>query len=379
MSMNSSDSTATSCKHGSKHQGNLGEPFTSAVLNWYDRHGRTSLPWQQNRTPYRVWVSEIMLQQTQVDTVVSFYNNFMQKFPDIASLASARSDAVMACWAGLGYYARARNMHKAAKIICEIHSSVFPDDFEQVLALPGIGRSTAGAILSFTAGQRHPILDGNVKRVLTRYHAISGYPGSKPVEAELWNLSDRHTPQHRVADYTQAIMDFGATLCTRARPGCVDCPVALSCKAFSTGEVDRFPERKKAALRKHRHTRMLLIRNNQGKYYLEKRPPAGIWGGLWCLPETGNDESDLMQWVRTNLGVSVNRVKNLDPISHSFTHFEMHIQPVLCTLQESAAGLMDAGEHLWYNPVNDTGVGVPAAVNRIFELSLPLLPIEEDL
>ena len=341
--------------------------FTQALLEWFDHHGRKTLPWQQDRDPYRIWLSEIMLQQTQVDTVIPYYLRFLDSFPDISSLAYAHHDEVMNHWAGLGYYARARNLHKAAKIICEKHQRLFPEHFEDVLALPGIGKSTAGAILAFSGEQRYPILDGNVKRVLTRYFAIPGAPSKKSVETRLWELADNLTPKYRIADYTQAIMDFGATLCTRSKPRCHDCPVNKYCVAFRDDAVDRFPEPKARAVKKQKHTRMLVIEDSGQRILLTKRPPTGIWGGLWSLPQIDEPDADFRQWSLDNLGLQINGATDMELLRHSFTHFDLTIQPIACRSQPESCMIMDADCYLWYNPQTDSGVGVPAAVKRIFE------------
>ncbi|MGB5257277.1 MAG: A/G-specific adenine glycosylase, partial [Woeseiaceae bacterium] len=258
--------------------------FSDRLLTWFDEHGRKDLPWQQRRDPYPIWISEIMLQQTQVQTVIPYFERFMQRFASIDALASADQDDVLHHWSGLGYYARARNLHRAARMIVSEHGGVFPDDIDAVTELPGIGRSTAGAILSLSRDQRHPILDGNVKRVLTRHAAIEGWPGKTAVLKALWALADRHTPDDRVAAYTQAIMDLGATLCTRSSPAGARCPVMGDCTAYAPDTVTLYPGRKPKKEKPLRTTTMLIART-EARVYLERRPEAGIWGGLWSLPE----------------------------------------------------------------------------------------------
>ena len=341
--------------------------FSRPLLVWFDQHGRKTLPWQQNRNPYRIWLSEVMLQQTQVDTVIPYYLRFLDSFPDIISLAQAHHDEVMNHWAGLGYYARARNLHKAAKVICENHDGLFPENFEDVLALPGIGRSTAGAILAFSNGQRHPILDGNVKRVLTRFFAIPGPPSKKSIENQLWELADRLTPENRIADYTQAIMDLGATLCTRSKPLCPNCPVAANCQALHQNAVHRFPEPKARSARTQKTTRMLVIQNLTQQILLIKRPPTGIWGGLWSLPQIDAPEADIRRWSLDNLGLEISVQTEMKSLRHSFTHFDLTIEPIVCRPQANSSMIMDADYFLWYNPEIDIGAGVPAAVERIFK------------
>ena len=265
--------------------------FSGKILAWFDKHGRHDLPWQKDRSCYRVWVAEIMLQQTQVKTVIPYYQNFLNHFPSISALAVSTLDEVLAQWAGLGYYSRGRNLHKAASEIMLKHKGVFPDNYDAVLALPGIGPSTAGAILAQAMGQRHAILDGNVKRVLSRYHAIDGWYGVSKVSQLLWDKSRLHTPSERLADYTQAIMDMGATLCVRSSPVCSDCPLSKNCEAYKTNTVAMYPARKPKKVMPVKRVKMLIINNNQGSVLLERRPPTGIWGGLWSLPETTTEEA----------------------------------------------------------------------------------------
>ena len=255
------------------------------LLAWHAQSGRHDLPWQKNRSAYRVWVSEIMLQQTQVATVIPYFERFMQRFPDVRALAEAPADEVLHLWTGLGYYARARNLHRAAQLIRDEHRGRFPRTFEAVMELPGIGRSTAGAILAISAGARHSILDGNVKRVLARFYAVEGAPDENATLEKLWQLADDNTPDKDVATYTQAIMDLGATRCTRGKPRCADCPIAAECRARIEGRQAEFPAAKrKRAARKQKHAVMLVARR-ASEVLLVQRPPSGIWGGLWCLPE----------------------------------------------------------------------------------------------
>ncbi|HVC37268.1 MAG TPA: A/G-specific adenine glycosylase, partial [Gammaproteobacteria bacterium] len=269
------------------------------LLRWYRVHGRKDLPWQHQPTPYRVWVSEIMLQQTQVSTVIPYYGRFMMRFPDIRALANAPLDEVLHLWSGLGYYARARNLQRAAQIIRDDYGGVFPREFEKAASLPGIGRSTAGAILALACGERHAILDGNVKRVLTRLHGAKGWPGENAVAKKLWALAERHTPLKNVAAYTQAIMDLGATVCTRSRPRCLDCPIAVGCVAHIDGNETKFPTPRPRKRLPVRRTCMLLI-TCKGRVMLERRPPAGIWGGLWGFPELPADR-EVVEWCRSHL------------------------------------------------------------------------------
>lgn len=268
--------------------------FARNLLHWYDKHGRHDLPWHHNRNAYRVWVSEIMLQQTQVTTVIPYFEAFMARFPDVRALASAPEDDVLSHWSGLGYYARARNLHKAAKQVVMEFGGEFPADQETLESLTGIGRSTAAAILAQAFGKRATILDGNVKRVLARYHAVPGWPGQSAVLNKLWEHAENHTPEERVKDYTQAIMDLGAMVCTRNKPECKTCPVNDGCQAYNRDEVQRYPGPKPRKEKPEKTTWMLILEDTKGRILLERRPPTGIWGGLWSLPELdpayGTDE-----------------------------------------------------------------------------------------
>jgi len=294
------------------------------IVKWHKQHGRHDLPWQNTRDAYRIWVSEIMLQQTQVTTVIPYYERFMASFPTIADLAAADNDTVMHHWTGLGYYARARNLHKAAKQVVESHNGVFPTAFDNVLALPGIGRSTAGAVLAFSQQQHHAILDGNVKRVLSRFYEVEGWYGKKAVENELWELAEANTPVKEVSTYTQAIMDFGATLCTRSRPNCDACPLKNNCGAFANQRTTELPHGKPKVAKPTKQTFMLLIQNEDGEVLLQQNPPSGIWGGLWCPPQC--QQLDAI----THIGDLVIEQKTTLPIlKHTFSHFHLEITPVL--------------------------------------------------
>ena len=264
--------------------------FSTRVLAWFDENGRKDLPWQHDISPYRVWISEIMLQQTQVATVIPYYESFMQRFPDVLALADASEDEVMHLWSGLGYYSRARNLHKSAKMVAHELGGVFPQTLDGMIALPGIGRSTAGAILSIASGQQTAILDGNVKRVLARFQAVEGWPGKTPVLNELWEYAEAYTPMARVADYTQAMMDLGATVCTRSRPQCGDCPLVADCEGHASGEPTRYPGKKPKKVLPVKQTCMVVL-EHQGQILLEKRPPTGIWPGLWSLPEVADTDA----------------------------------------------------------------------------------------
>jgi len=340
------------------------------LLHWFDHYGRKSLPWQRNRNPYRVWVSEIMLQQTQVTAVIPFFIRFMEKFPSIQSLAESDTDTVMHYWSGLGYYARARNLHKAANRIVADHGGIFPQQIDQVMALPGIGRSTAGAILAFCMNQRHPILDGNVKRVFTRYFAIHGYPGNGNTEKTLWKLADTLTPGERVADYTQAIMDLGATLCTRSKPRCPDCPLGPGCTALAQGKPTSYPYPKPKKHKPLKSVTMLLLHNSTDQVLLVKRPPSGIWGGLWSLPEVPEESTD-SHYAAEQLGIRLGAQKELDPVRHSFTHYDLLIRPVLCDVDACVDRVMDAEQYLWYNLKHPQMIGLPAVISKLLTAVAP--------
>lgn len=341
--------------------------FRTAVLDWFDRCGRKDLPWQLLRTPYRVWISEVMLQQTQVATVIPYFERFTQRFPDVLSLANAELDAVLHLWSGLGYYARARNLHKAAQCIRDDYAGEFPTDFASVQALPGIGRSTAGAILALACDQAHPILDGNVKRVLARYHAVTGWPGERRVLERLWALAEAATPKRRVADYTQAMMDLGATCCTRARPRCDQCPLQRGCTAYRSGRQLDYPAPRPRRELPVRTTHMVLVCNAQGEVLLQKRPPTGIWGGLWSLPELDSLEA-LHPWCEQTLGRPLQRVQTWPAVRHSFSHFHLDIIPLLVELGDNRASLVLEGPAaVWYNTRTSSRRGLATPVQRLLE------------
>ncbi|HLA74637.1 MAG TPA: A/G-specific adenine glycosylase, partial [Gammaproteobacteria bacterium] len=342
--------------------------FSRRLLSWFARHGRKNLPWQLNPTPYRVWVSEIMLQQTQVATVIPYYERFMQHFPDLQSLAAAPLDSVLHLWTGLGYYARARNLHRAAQIIRAEHHGRFPHDIEALQKLPGIGRSTAGAILALATGQRQPILDGNVKRVLTRFHAVPGWPGKQDIEQQLWALAEQHTPARAAADYTQAIMDLGATVCTRTRPACPACPLSVGCAAYHQGRVADYPAPKPRQTLPVRATALLMLCNARGEVLLEQRPPSGIWGGLWSLPEYGGTRQELADWCQQRLGYAVTDIQAWPTLRHSFSHFHLDIQPLRLRAARATHTVMEARPTVWYNSRNPDARGLAAPVKHLLEL-----------
>jgi len=346
------------------------DTFSAAVLDWWDRHGRKDLPWQTNPTAYRVWVSEIMLQQTRVATVIPYYQRFMERFPDVRSLAEATQDEVLHLWSGLGYYARARNLHAAAKRVCSRHGGRFPDDMDSLTELPGIGRSTAGAILSLARGIRQPILDGNVKRVLARAFAVDGWPGRAAVQRELWALAERLTPHERVGDYTQAMMDLGATVCTRSRPACTACPWRSHCLALAQERVGELPAPRPKRDMPVRQTRMLLLHDGDGRLLLEKRPPAGLWGGLWSLPECPADAT-VEDWCRQRLGLQVHAPRIHPPLRHGFSHFHLDITPVEARVDRKVLAIMDEGRICWYNLRAPDARGLAAPIRRLIDDFIP--------
>jgi A/G-specific adenine glycosylase len=341
--------------------------FSAPLLAWFAQHGRKDLPWQMDPTPYRVWVSEIMLQQTRVVTVIPYFQRFMDRFPDVISLASADLDEVLRHWSGLGYYARARNLHRAAHLVADRFGGRVPEILEDVMDLPGVGRSTAGAILSLACGQRHAILDGNVKRVLARFHALDGWPGQASVQSRLWTLAEAGTPAVGVADYNQAIMDLGATLCTRSRPTCERCPLAVDCAARAAGRQRDFPAPRPHKVLPRRRTRMLLLRNAADEILLERRPPVGVWGGLWSLPEIEHGPP-LDAWCREHMGLDVHVIEEWACMQHTFSHFQLEITPVLAHAQISAEGVREAHNRIWCRPAGrDDRGGLPAPVERLLE------------
>ncbi|MDH4048059.1 MAG: A/G-specific adenine glycosylase [Gammaproteobacteria bacterium] len=337
--------------------------FADRVLCWFEKSGRKNLPWQSEPTPYRVWVSEIMLQQTQVATVTPYFERFMKSFPDIRSLADAHSDQVLLHWAGLGYYARARNLHKAARIVVDEFAGVFPAHIDEVMALPGIGRSTAGAILALSRNERHAILDGNVKRVLARFHAIDGWPGIASVSSELWKQAELHTPQAQVAEYTQAMMDLGATVCTRSKPSCASCPLREDCAANRDATQALYPGRRESRMRPLRKTCMLLAECD-GALYFEKRPPSGIWGGMWSLPEIG-DADTVADWCRQNLAAAPAAQNELPLLRHSFSHYDLDIRPVVVRLQGASSKVSEPDAARWIPIDESNGIGLAAPVRRL--------------
>jgi len=342
--------------------------FTAALLRWFDLHGRKNLPWQQNPTPYRVWVSEVMLQQTQVATVIPYFERFMARFPDVGALAVAAEDEVLHLWTGLGYYARARNLRACAQRLVAEHGGEFPAEIEAVTALPGIGRSTAGAILALSRGQRHPILDGNVKRVLARVFGIAGDPSSAAVLAAMWARAEACTPDTRISAYTQAIMDLGATVCTRARPACTVCPMNGICVAAREGRQAELPGIKQRRARKAREATLLIAEMGgvgSRAILVERRPAPGIWGGLWSPPQFESEVAAL-DWCRRELGELEFEAVPLAPIDHAFTHFDLRLKPIRVRCKPAAA-VRDGGDRLWYALDAPPRVGLPQPIRQLFD------------
>lgn len=340
--------------------------FSSHLLAWHELHGRHDLPWQHEITPYRVWISEIMLQQTQVHTVIPYFNAFMQRFPDVRTLATAGLDEVLHYWTGLGYYARARNLYRAAQIVVNNHQGKIPVTLEQLMGLPGIGRSTAGAILALACGQRHPILDGNAKRVFARFHAVSGWPGQPAVASRLWSLAEAYTPPSRVAEYTQAIMDLGATICNRRQPRCGDCPVRTGCQARRKARQHDFPGARPGRKLPVRRTVFTILQNEAGQVLLEQRPLTGIWGGLWAFPECAPGE-DVAAWIGTRFGCTINGLEYMAERRHTFTHFHLDIVPVHALVADGGAAFVEAGRYCWYGQGARQRFGMAAPVRTLLD------------
>lgn len=340
--------------------------FSNQLLEWYDRQGRKELPWQRERSPYRVWVSEIMLQQTQVATVIPYFERFMERFPGVQELAAAPCEEVLGYWSGLGYYARARNLHAAAVDVVERFGGEFPADTETLRSLRGVGRSTAAAIVAQAFDKRAAILDGNAKRVLARYHGVAGWPGRTAVANELWEYAEQHTPEERVRDYTQAIMDLGAMVCTRRQPGCTLCPVRDGCVACQRNNPEAYPAGKPKKEKPEKSTWMLLIDDGQGRLLLEQRPPTGIWGGLLSLPEADPalQPGEIPRHCESTLGVETGWPSSLEPFRHTFSHYHLQIHPVQLTARRTRA-LRDGERLRWLSREKALDAGLPAPIRRL--------------
>ncbi|HET9699682.1 MAG TPA: A/G-specific adenine glycosylase [Burkholderiales bacterium] len=336
--------------------------FARRLIAWQRHHGRHDLPWQGTRDPYAIWVAEIMLQQTQVSTVIPYYRRFRERFPDLASLAAATEDEVLALWSGLGYYSRARNLRRAAQLVLERHGGAFPRDPRAIAALPGIGRSTAAAIAAFAWGTRGAILDGNVRRVLARCFGVEGFPGIRAVELRLWTLAEALLPDEGIEAYTQALMDLGATLCTRSGPRCGACPVAALCVARREGRTAGLPSPRPRRALPQRETAMLLLLRG-GEILLEKRPAAGVWGGLWCLPETDPAE-DAAEASLRRFGAKLAGVRSLPVLEHGFTHFRLRIHPRMARVSALGGTAREPGL-MWINLDDALGAALPAPVRKL--------------
>jgi len=336
-------------------------PFPEPLLSWWEDHGRTDLPWQHPRTPYRVWVSEVMLQQTQVVTVIPYFDRWMQTFPTISSLATAPLDDALSLWSGLGYYARARNLHKAAARCMEDFEGELPTSAGMLSTLPGIGLSTANAIVSQSTDQAAAVLDGNVRRTLARHAAIEGWTGKAAVQKQLWQEAEDRLPAQRGADYTQAIMDLGALVCTRTSPSCDQCPVSADCRALQQDKVKHFPSPKPPTRVTDRTICMLVLKDSENRVLLEKRPPSGIWGGLWSLPEGNSVET-----IEESMGLRTSGLKALPQVEHRLSHMRMLIQPSIATVGH-ATRVRCSAEQNWFTPADQSKLGLPKPVSDLLK------------
>lgn len=353
--------------------------FAARLIRWQKHHGRHHLPWQGTRDPYAIWVSEIMLQQTQVSTVIPYYHRFMRRFPDIMRLAFTTLDDVLAHWSGLGYYSRGRNLHRAARLIATEYEGIFPRSAESISQLPGVGRSTAAAIAAFAYGERCAILDGNVKRILARYCGMEGYPGEKRNEMRLWQKAeallplpsenDGSPPEYRMETYTQALMDLGATVCTRSKPGCMSCPLQSDCIAYRDGRIHKLPTPRPRKMLSTRETVMLVLMK-QEQVLLEKRPSQGIWGGLWCLPEMPPAEN-VIDHCAQRFGIEATALDRMAPLDHTFTHFRLRIHPQPAQVHASSPDTIPAGRigdeamHTWMTHDDALKAAIPAPVRKL--------------
>lgn len=338
--------------------------FARRLLAWWDAHGRRDLPWQRDRTPYRIWVAEIMLQQTRARTAAPYFERFAARFPDVETLAAADLDEVLHFWSGLGYYARARNLHRAAGIVVREHGGIFPDTVEAIRGLPGIGRSTAAAIAAQGYGRRAAILDANVKRVLARRRRVAGAVSSAATSNELWRLAESHTPAERAADYTQAIMDLGATVCRRTRPRCGDCPVRADCRAHAAGDPERYPEQPARRKRRLERSRFFVVVDPHGACLVERRPPRGIWGGLWSPPE--RDAGESVNRFLAQAGIDAGLIEQVQPAGvfrHGFTHYDLDVEPVYVRLKARPAAVRE-GAGRWIDP-GDHRLGLSTVAARL--------------
>ncbi len=340
----------------------MASSIAAKLIAWQKQHGRHDLPWQGTRDPYAIWLSEVMLQQTQVATVIPYYNRFLARFPGVTELAAAPLDEVLRLWSGLGYYSRGRNLHRAAQIVVSEHGGRFPKKFEEVAALPGVGPSTAAAICVFSYGARHAILDGNVKRVLARLRGVKGYPGDKKVADRLWQEAKALLPRRGIETYTQGLMDLGATVCARGKPRCVDCPLRGDCVALERGWVAGLPSRKPRKALPHKRTTLLVL-TRAGEVLLEKRPPTGIWGGMWCLPEVAR-QSDLEAYCLRRFGARVLEIEPMPTLAHGFTHFSLAIRPLHVRVSALVPQAAEPGL-TWLSLEDARGAAIPTPVRKI--------------
>ena len=348
--------------------------FSNQLVSWFHQHGRKTLPWQQPKSAYRTWLSEVMLQQTQVATVIPYFERFIARFPDVNALAQAELDEVLHLWTGLGYYARARNLHKAAKLIVSAHGGVFPQQFDQVQALPGIGRSTAGAVLSLALGQHYPILDGNCKRVLARFAAIAGWPGEKAVEQQLWQLAEQITPRQTVAEFNQAMMDLGASLCSRSKPDCAACPLKLRCQAALAGEQTQYPGKRPKKTLPEKQSFWLMLQH-QRQILLQQRPAMGLWGGLYGFLEF-NTAAERQLYLQQH-EFAVESIDELPAFRHTFSHFHLWIQPQLARLTQLPAQVQEQSAATWLTIDAIAPVGLSAPAKQLL-LQLPGVKLAQD-
>lgn len=343
------------------------EPLAERLLRWHAQHGRHDLPWQHPRTPYRVWLSEVMLQQTQVGTVIGYFQRFIDALPTLPALAQAPLDQVLGLWSGLGYYSRARNLHRSAQLCLQQHDGDLPDTLEALMALPGIGRSTAGAILAQARGQPHPILDGNVRRVLARYHGIAEWPGLPAVERRLWELAESHLPQAQLADYTQAQMDLGATVCTRGKPACLLCPLRDDCAAHAQGLSALLPVARPRKASPVRSTHMLMLVDAQGRVLLERRPARGVWAELWSLPECAQD-TDVDAAAAALPARLDGAPESLPGFRHTFSHYHLDVQPLRWrarAIERIGEASSNEPQREWFAPATLQSLGLPAPVRKL--------------
>jgi A/G-specific adenine glycosylase len=336
--------------------------FRKRVLQWFKKHGRTNLPWQKNNDPYRIWLSEIMLQQTQVSTVIDYFQRFVTQFPTVKSLAEAPEDAVLALWSGLGYYQRARNLHRCAQIIMTKFLGHFPSSVDALQTLPGIGRSTAGAIAAFSFEQRAAILDGNVKRVLSRFAGIAGWPGETKVHQTLWELAEQYTPHQHIAQYTQAMMDLGATLCVRSKPHCTACPLQSACFAYQQHAIAEYPGKRPTKIIPLKHETWLILMDAEQRIIMQKRPPTGVWGSLWVFPTFKG--TSLKTWCRTHLSCEILTKERWPTFRHTFSHFQLDITPIFATIAHTVGAVMETSSQHCYNLDAALLLGVPSPVKQ---------------